>query len=114
MLRFSTDLHPLSLLRDELPAETVTRDRFSALPNLHGGIQAPNGGLIRFDEPVPRPPQALEGPDGIECLPDAANTPRLLQENDTRMLLSPCRGGGMSLALGEFTDFVTKTRKDGC
>ena len=33
MLRFSTDLHPLSLLRDELPAETVTGDRFSDLPN---------------------------------------------------------------------------------
>ncbi len=33
MLRFSTDLHPLSVLRDELPAETVTADRFSDLPN---------------------------------------------------------------------------------
>jgi error-prone DNA polymerase len=33
MLRFSTDLHPLSLLRDELPTETVTGDRFSDLPN---------------------------------------------------------------------------------
>jgi error-prone DNA polymerase len=33
MLRFSTDLHPLSLLRDELPPETVTGDRFSDLPN---------------------------------------------------------------------------------
>ena len=33
MLRFSTDLHPLSLLRDELPSETVTGDRFPDLPN---------------------------------------------------------------------------------
>ncbi len=33
MLRFSTDLHPLSLLRDELPPETVTGDRFADLPN---------------------------------------------------------------------------------
>jgi error-prone DNA polymerase len=33
MLHFSTDLHPLSLLRDELPPETVTGDRFSDLPN---------------------------------------------------------------------------------
>ena len=33
MLRFPTDLHPLSLLRDELPTETVTGDRFPDLPN---------------------------------------------------------------------------------
>ena len=33
MLRFSTDLHPLSLLRDELPTETVTGDRFLDLAN---------------------------------------------------------------------------------
>ena len=33
MLRFSTNLHPLALLRDELPPETVTGDRFQDLPN---------------------------------------------------------------------------------
>ncbi len=33
MLRFSTNLHPLALLRDELPAETVTGSLFSDLPN---------------------------------------------------------------------------------
>ncbi len=33
MLRFSTKLHPLALLRDELPSETVTGDRFPDLPN---------------------------------------------------------------------------------
>ena len=33
MLRFSTNLHPLTLLRDELPSETVTGDRFPDLPN---------------------------------------------------------------------------------
>jgi len=33
MLRFSTKLHPLALLRDELPSETVCSDRFADLPN---------------------------------------------------------------------------------
>ena len=33
ILRFSTKLHPLALLRDELPPETVTGDRFPDLPN---------------------------------------------------------------------------------
>ncbi len=33
MLRFSTKLHPLALLRDELPPETITGDRFPDLPN---------------------------------------------------------------------------------
>ena len=33
MLRFSTDLHPLSLLRGELPSETVTGSHFPDLPN---------------------------------------------------------------------------------
>jgi error-prone DNA polymerase len=32
MLHFSTALHPLSLLRDRLPPETVSSDRFSDLP----------------------------------------------------------------------------------
>jgi error-prone DNA polymerase len=32
MLRFSTALHPLSLLKEQLPAETVSSDRFEALP----------------------------------------------------------------------------------
>lgn len=32
MLRFSTALHPLALLRDQLPAETVPSDRFPDLP----------------------------------------------------------------------------------
>lgn len=33
MLRFSTRLHPLSLLRDRLPSDTVGSDRFTDLPN---------------------------------------------------------------------------------
>ena len=33
MLRFSASLHPLALVRDQLPAEIVTSDRFTELPN---------------------------------------------------------------------------------
>ncbi len=33
MLRFSTKLHPLSLMRDQLPADTVGSDRFAQLPD---------------------------------------------------------------------------------
>ena len=32
MLRFAASLHPLSLLRDQLPPDTVTSDRFPGLP----------------------------------------------------------------------------------
>jgi error-prone DNA polymerase len=32
MLRFSSELHPISLFRDRLPADTVTLDRFADLP----------------------------------------------------------------------------------
>ena len=32
MLRFATSLHPLSLVRDQLPLDTVTSDRFADLP----------------------------------------------------------------------------------
>jgi error-prone DNA polymerase len=33
MLRFSTDLHPLALLRDQLPPDTVSSERFTDLDN---------------------------------------------------------------------------------
>ncbi len=43
LLRFSTDLHPLSLLRDQLPEGTITSDR---LPSLKNGTTVRVAGVV--------------------------------------------------------------------